>query len=68
MHKTDPQLELGKVRLPVIGLTASFQRSDIDYYHDVGMNECLGKPFRMEQLKKAIASAMQATDGVGLLQ
>jgi signal transduction histidine kinase/ActR/RegA family two-component response regulator len=44
--------------VPVIGLTASFQNADLEYYRGIGMNSCLGKPLRMEQLKQAIASCL----------
>lgn len=52
-------LGLSKLELPVIGLTASFQHSDLRYYQDVGMNNCLGKPLRVDKLKHAIFTAMQ---------
>jgi two-component system, sensor histidine kinase len=42
--------------VPVIGLTASFQNADLEYYQELGMNACLGKPLRLEQLKHACAS------------
>jgi signal transduction histidine kinase/ActR/RegA family two-component response regulator len=44
--------------VPVIGLTASFQNADLEYYRGIGMNSCLGKPLRMEQLKQAIISCL----------
>jgi signal transduction histidine kinase/CheY-like chemotaxis protein len=44
--------------VPVIGLTASFQNADLEYYRGIGMNSCLGKPLRMEQLKQLIASSL----------
>jgi signal transduction histidine kinase/ActR/RegA family two-component response regulator len=43
--------------IPVIGLTASFQNADLEYYLELGMNACLGKPLRLEQLKRAVSSA-----------
>jgi signal transduction histidine kinase/ActR/RegA family two-component response regulator len=45
--------------IPVIGLTASFQNADLEYYRELGMNACLGKPLRLEQLKRAVSSAAQ---------
>jgi CheY-like chemotaxis protein len=45
--------------IPVIGLTASFQNADLEYYHELGMNACLGKPLRLEQLKRAVSCAAQ---------
>ena len=39
---------------PIIGLTASFQRSDIDFYRDIGMDDCISKPVRMQLLKETL--------------
>jgi signal transduction histidine kinase/CheY-like chemotaxis protein len=47
--------------VPVIGLTASFQNADLEYYQGIGMDACLGKPLRLEQLKQAIASNVHTT-------
>lgn len=49
-------LKLSRDQLPIIGLTASFQHSDLDYYQTLGMNECIGKPLRMADLKSAITA------------
>jgi signal transduction histidine kinase/CheY-like chemotaxis protein len=43
-----------KALLPVIGLTASYLHSDLEYYKGIGMNSCMGKPVRIENLKKEI--------------
>jgi CheY-like chemotaxis protein len=43
-------LGLGRATLPIIGLTASFQHSALDYYQEIGMTNCLGKPQQMDQL------------------
>uniref|UniRef100_A0A7S3P773 Histidine kinase n=1 Tax=Amphora coffeiformis TaxID=265554 RepID=A0A7S3P773_9STRA len=43
-----------KEELPIIGLTASFQKTDLDYYLGVGMNDCLGKPVRMNALQDIV--------------
>lgn len=40
--------------LPVIGLTASYRRADRQKYKDIGMNDCLGKPLRLKDLKATI--------------
>ena len=49
-------LHFGKDDMPIIGLTASYQPSDDDFYiHTVGMNNCIGKPLRMKDLEKMIA-------------
>jgi signal transduction histidine kinase/CheY-like chemotaxis protein len=39
---------------PVIGLTASYQSSKLDYYLDVGMNDCISKPVRFDDLRNTI--------------
>lgn len=48
------RLKHSKQSLPVVGLTASFQHSDMKKYMDVGMNTCLSKPIRLEALKRAL--------------
>ena len=52
-------LHLSKTDLPVVGLTASFQTSDLQMYLDVGMNTCLSKPIRLESLKRTLHSFAQ---------
>jgi signal transduction histidine kinase len=47
-----------KSMLPVVGLTASYQHSDLEYYHGIGMNSCLGKPVRIDTLKKEIENSL----------
>ena len=42
------------IKCPVIGLTASFQRNQLQFYQKIGMNDCLGKPVLMKGLKEAI--------------
>jgi signal transduction histidine kinase len=44
--------------IPIVGLTASYQHSDLQLYLDVGMTSCLGKPLRLEALKAAIEQIM----------
>ena len=39
---------------PVIGLTASFQRSEIDYYREIGMDSCISKPVLLKDLRATI--------------
>lgn len=50
--------ELGyeKSKLPVVGLTASYRHEDLDYYVGIGMNHCIGKPVKLNSLKRAIES------------
>jgi CheY-like chemotaxis protein len=51
------ELQCSKEELPILGLTAGYQNSDLEYYvNEVGMNGCLGKPLPMEKLKQAIAA------------
>ena len=58
---------LSKLDLPIVGLTASFQHSELDYYLEIGMNDCLGKPVKLASLKRAIAQAVGNADTHGLL-
>lgn len=48
-----------KSQLPIVGLTASFQQSELGFYLENGMNDCLGKPIKLASLKRAITDAMQ---------
>jgi CheY-like chemotaxis protein len=49
------------ISCPVIGLTASFQRTELPYYHQVGMNDCLSKPVLMKGLGAAIYNSMKSS-------
>mmetsp|Transcript_16249 Transcript_16249/g.21370 ORF Transcript_16249/g.21370 Transcript_16249/m.21370 type:complete len:550 (+) Transcript_16249:213-1862(+) len=42
---------LSHKKLPIVGLTADYRSGDEDYYRDIGMNNCIGKPVRMQKLK-----------------
>jgi signal transduction histidine kinase/CheY-like chemotaxis protein len=55
-------LGLRREDLPVVGVTASFQHSDLEYYQRIGMNTCLGKPLRMLKLKQVISDTFQCID------
>lgn len=50
-----------KTSLPVIGLTASYEHCDLQYYLDAGMNDCLGKPVKLQTLKKVIQMLVLAS-------
>jgi CheY-like chemotaxis protein len=50
---------LSKSELPIVGLTASFQHSELQFYLENGMNDCLGKPVKLASLKRVIAQAMR---------
>lgn len=52
----------GKASLPVVGLTASFQKADLEFYRDIGMNDCIGKPVRLNELKRIIAALSSTVD------
>jgi CheY-like chemotaxis protein len=49
-------------KLAIIGLTAGYQPSERQKYLDVGMNDCLGKPTRMNELRSFLAKAMLQQD------
>ena len=51
-----------KSSIPVVGLTASYQPSDRQYYLDIGMNNCLCKPVRLDTLRSAIQTATAGRD------
>lgn len=44
---------------PVIGLTASYQRSELSFYQQVGMNDCISKPVLTQGLRAAISEHVQ---------
>jgi CheY-like chemotaxis protein len=44
-------------KLPVIGLTASYRLSDHDSYRQCGMNDCLAKPVRLDDLRLTLKKA-----------
>mmetsp|Transcript_8999 Transcript_8999/g.24940 ORF Transcript_8999/g.24940 Transcript_8999/m.24940 type:complete len:752 (+) Transcript_8999:140-2395(+) len=48
------RLNIKQDELPVLGLTASFHKSDLGTYLRVGMNTCLSKPIRFDALKTAL--------------
>lgn len=45
---------LGADHLPIIALTANLTAESRPVYLDAGMNECIGKPFRVQDLAAAI--------------
>jgi len=48
------QIRSLKSDVPIVGLTASFQPSEMEYYRSIGMQSCLGKPLRLNELTQAI--------------
>jgi len=52
-----------KAMLPVIGLTASYQTADVNFYLKIGMNACIGKPVRMKMLQEVITRIQEETRG-----
>ena len=55
-------LGIGKSSIPVLGLTASYEPSNLQYYLDIGMNNCLCKPVRLDTLRSAIQTATAGRD------
>jgi HPt (histidine-containing phosphotransfer) domain-containing protein len=53
----DPQSDVRDHNIPVIALTASVVRSDLDKCRAAGMNDYVPKPFRVSQLITSIAKA-----------
>jgi signal transduction histidine kinase/CheY-like chemotaxis protein len=49
-----------KSDLAIVGLTASFQQSELDTYLGIGMNDCLGKPVKLINLKRTIEANRSA--------
>ena len=43
--------------LPIVGLTADYITQDLGKYKKIGMNDCIGKPVRLETLRETIHSA-----------
>lgn len=41
--------------LPILGLTADYRPADLGKYKGIGMNDCLGKPIRMVELRDRLA-------------
>mmetsp|Transcript_9255 Transcript_9255/g.15385 ORF Transcript_9255/g.15385 Transcript_9255/m.15385 type:complete len:82 (-) Transcript_9255:35-280(-) len=55
-----------KSKLPVIGLTASYRHEDLEDYLGIGMNHCIGKPAKLNTLKRTIESVMAAAAQKGI--
>jgi signal transduction histidine kinase/ligand-binding sensor domain-containing protein/CheY-like chemotaxis protein/HPt (histidine-containing phosphotransfer) domain-containing protein len=53
----DPQSEVRDHNIPIIALTASVVRTDLDKCRAAGMNDYIPKPFRVSQLITSIAKA-----------
>ncbi|MEP2651873.1 MAG: response regulator [Paraglaciecola sp.] len=43
-------------QLPIVALTANVMLTDIEHYHNIGMNDHLGKPFDKAQLEKVVST------------
>ncbi len=48
-------------RLPIVGLTAQVQGLGADHWKDVGMDECLYKPFTIERLVSTLSAFVAAS-------
>ena len=42
--------------LPIVGLTASYQPAKWQYYRDCGMNDCIGKPAKLQTLRQILGN------------
>jgi len=51
----------GLHELPIVGLTANYRKSEREIYLDVGMNDCIPKPVRMDSLTVAICATVGKT-------
>jgi len=49
--------EAGKLQLPIIGLTASVMKEELQRYYEAGMNDVVAKPIEVTALTRAIAAA-----------
>lgn len=54
------RMGIDQFTLPIVGLTASFQRSELNSYLDIGMNDCLGKPIKHISLQRALAAVINS--------
>ena len=43
-----------KQSLPIVGLTASYQKAQSTFYTNIGMNVCIAKPVQLEVLNHEI--------------
>ncbi|KAL7579515.1 hypothetical protein ACA910_007891 [Epithemia clementina (nom. ined.)] len=50
--------------LPIIGLTANYQTPELQRYEDLGMNDCFGKPVRLETLRNAVEHVQRRQMGI----
>jgi signal transduction histidine kinase/CheY-like chemotaxis protein/HPt (histidine-containing phosphotransfer) domain-containing protein len=50
-------------RVPIIALTANVFSEDVEAYRAAGMNGCVGKPFRQEELILAMAAVQGGENG-----
>jgi two-component system sensor histidine kinase RpfC len=48
----------GDSRLPIIGLTASVMKEELERYHDAGMNDVVAKPVEMASLTRTISTVL----------
>ncbi|GAX21932.1 two-component system, sensor histidine kinase and response regulator [Fistulifera solaris] len=49
--------------LPIVGLTADFRKAELQKYIDAGMNYCVGKPIRLNELMSTIYKTVHANSG-----
>jgi CheY-like chemotaxis protein len=51
--------------LPIIGLTASYQPADWQFYRDCGMNDCIGKPARIQTVRRILDDVVALSKATG---
>ena len=50
--------ESGNRQLPIIGLTASVMKEELERYHNAGMNDVVAKPIEVASLTRAISAVL----------
>lgn len=54
--------------IPIIALTANTFKEDIDRYFEIGMNDCLAKPFDEPRLYKIVSKCLMSTSAASEVQ
>ena len=52
------------VRFPIVAITASVMKEEVDQCFAAGMDDCLAKPLEMKKLKEMLRKWMPVSDGV----
>ena len=59
------EAEIGAPRLPAIAVTANAHPDQVDVYRAAGFDDCVAKPFGIEQLQAAITAQLAASGTAG---